>query len=62
MKTKKTIRINVIIETSKDTDYIVPIIKRGIYKMLDTAPYYIAAPNDVKHIDIQVKTFKNKTI
>jgi len=50
MKEKETKRliISLDIETNKDYEAITKALERGIYRGLDTTPYYIAAPKDVK--------------
>jgi len=45
---KKTIIIELEIETENEMSDIIPALSRGIYRGLDSPPYYIAAPADVK--------------
>lgn len=47
---KKTITVTISVEvkTTENVDEVKSALKRGIYRGLDTAPYHVAAPNDVK--------------
>lgn len=46
-KKKIKLTLSVEVETSSPIEIIEGAIKRGIYRGLDTPPYYIAPPKDV---------------
>lgn len=45
------VKLTISIETSKSHEEVISALKRGIYRGLDTEPYYVASPKDV---DIEV--------
>lgn len=47
-KKRIKVSINITIDTLSSADEIERAIKRGVYRMLDTSPNYIAVPKDVK--------------
>ena len=53
---KKKINITIVCDTEQDDEYIKRVMKRGVYRGLDTSPYYISAPSEVDSIDIDVET------
>lgn len=44
------VTLTVVVETTKSLEEVKSGIKRGIYRGLDTEPYYIAKPSNVEVI------------